>query len=315
MIAAATSEMRAPVLESGAARLGVLVLVVLSAVIGFQYWLKADEPQLAVVTIAAEIIAFAGLMLVRWNWDKAFGWAVVGLVLTLLAAAWCGMTMYEKIAADGRVSALTAAQATLPYQTAARDFTEASTALRHKLAEAPPACTCPETIRSWESSQAASVTRLTAARDAAEDRLAAATPPAQIDILAIVRGVGVELIKLLGFAAFGLLTPLETPRETVPRRSGQSLWSKALAWLGIATMGLGFGAIASAETRGPIAPATETPPVSGNVITIDVKTRVFSLYDTGAYTGPGWAERLASDVGASRSSVYRWLAKRDAVAA
>ena len=76
---------------------------------------------------------------------------------------------------------------------------------------------------------------------------------------------------------------------------------------------LGFTSVATAETPNLRPVATETPPVASNVITIDAKARMFQLFDTGAYVGPGWAERLAGDAKVSRASVYRWLSKRAAL--
>jgi hypothetical protein len=306
---AASAPTKPPKLESAAARLGVGVLVLLSLYIGYQYWIGQGDEQLAYVTVAAEIIAFSGLVLVRWKWREDRGWACVGLALTLLAAAWCGLTMYEKIAADSRQSAIEAAQATLPYRMAAREFETASTALTAKLAESPPAGAGPQTIAAWEASQAASVTRLTEARNAAERRLEAATPPIVIDVFAIVRGIGVELIKLLGFAAFGLLAPMEVPRETQARAPRQSFWRKALAWLSVGAMGLGFAGPAHASEPATLNVAPVSPPdATAHVLTIDAKTRAFSLYDTGQWK----PEQIAAEVGVARSTIYRWIAKREA---
>lgn len=289
--------------------MGVLVLVLLSLYIGFTYWDGRGDRQLAIVTVGAEIIAFAGLVLVRWKWRGDFGWALIGLCLTLLAAAWCGLTMYEKIAADSRTEAVAAAQATLPYRMAAREFEVASTALTEKLGESPPAGAGPQTIGAWEASQAASVARLTAARDVALERLEAATPPVEVDVLAIVRGVGVELIKLLGFAAFGLLAPMENSAQSQPRPARQSLWKKGLAWLALGAAALGFASPAAASQAATVnVPPGAPPDATAHVLTIDAKTRAFSLYDTGQWK----PDQIAVEVGVARSTIYRWLAKRDA---
>lgn len=310
MIAAtAAAPTRPPQIESVFARLGVAVLVALSLAIGYQYWIAQGEEQLAYVTVAAEIIAFSGLVLVRYRWRGDRGWAVVGLVLTLLAAGWCGLTMYEKIAADSRQSAIAAAQATLPYRMAAREFEAASEALSAKLAESPPEGIGPQTLAAWEASQAASVERLTAARDNAERRLAGAIPPPDVDVFALARGIGVELIKLLGFAAFGLLAPVEGAPASQPGQARQSLRGNALAWLGIGAMGLGFAGPAQGSEPATLNVAPETPPgATAHVLTVDVKTRAFSLYDSGQWK----PEQIAVQVGVARSTVYRWLAKREA---
>ena len=202
-----------PLLESWAARLGVFVFVALSIVVGYRYWIDRGEDQLAWITVGAELIAFAGLAVAMGTWRTSRAWTFGAIMLTILAAVWCGMTMVEKIRDDGRARAVEAAQATLPYQIASRELNAASDALSTKLSESPPVGVGPQTIAAWEASQAAAVTRLERARDTAQTRMQAAIPPIRTDWFAIVRGVGVELIKLFGFAAFGAWA--------VPRRAGQ----------------------------------------------------------------------------------------------
>lgn len=202
-----------PWLSSALARAGVAVLVGLSVAVGFHYWaVTRDDAQLAWITVAAETIAFAGLAFVRGVWRTQWGWALVAVVLTLVAASWCGLTMAEKIAADGRAGALKAAQATLPYRLAAQDLQEASTALRAVLAEPQPTCACPDTRAAWSVAQTQMAANLTRARDNAQARLERAVPAPAPDPLAYIRGAGVELLKLFGFAAFGLAAGREKAR-------------------------------------------------------------------------------------------------------
>ena len=100
---AASPQSRAPKLESLAAKIGVGVLVGLSVVIGYRYWIAQGEEQLAYLTVGAEIVAFAGLAAARHQfahraWGRGFG----AVLVTVLAAAWCGLTMIQKIDADTR---------------------------------------------------------------------------------------------------------------------------------------------------------------------------------------------------------------------
>lgn len=227
------------------------VLVVLSATLGWRYWMAQNQEQIAYITVAAEVISFSGLSLARSHWraDKMLGFGA--FALTLMAALWCGLTMFQKIDADTQARALETARESPAYIFAQRSLTEASASLSTQLGRQPPTCTCPDTIAAWEASQTASVSRLRGERDAALSRLAAATPAAQVDWGAVARGAGVELMKLFGFMVFGLaVAPVRRPRQPFevleggrapansaatrpdarPSRAGQSLLAGVVTW-------------------------------------------------------------------------------------
>lgn len=302
---------RGPILESGLARIGVAVLVALSIYVGFNYWIDRHEEQLAYMTVGAEIIAFAGLVIVRHHWTpKTWGWACIGLLLTALAAGWCGMTMFQKISDDTRARAIAAAEQTLPYRLAARELSEASDALSAKLREDQPQNVGPQTLAAWEVGQAAAVARLQKARDDAQARLDRATPQVSLDVMAVVRGVGVELIKLLGFAAFGLMGPSNVTPANVQPAPKRSLWGMARAVLGLGAMATGFAGVSHAETVSlPQVAADPTPATGADHVLVLNETwqaRAFAL------RGKLTPEEIGDRVGRSRSTIYRLFAKRDA---
>jgi hypothetical protein len=188
--------------ESLAALIGVVILVCWSTWAGVSFWTTRNEPMFAWLTVAAELIAFAGLGVARHHWRTDRRFAYGAGALTIIAATWCGLTMYEKIASDGHARALAEAAGSLPYKTASDDLAAASRSLRERLSESPPPRMGPRAIEAWTASRAQAVAAVTAARDDAQRRLAAATPQSETDWLAIIRGVGIELIKLLGFLCF-----------------------------------------------------------------------------------------------------------------
>lgn len=195
-----------PLFESWAARIGVGVLVLLSIVIGCKYWFDQNEPQLAVLTVGAELVAFAGLAAARHQfankaWARGFG----AVVVTVLAAIWCGMTMIQKIDADTRAKVVADAMARPAYVYAKRAADDANNALVAQSAALGPQCACPDSIRAWEEAQGAKVARLQADRDRAVGQLDTIIPAPKTDWPAIVRGAGVEIAKLLGFMVFGLV--------------------------------------------------------------------------------------------------------------
>lgn len=291
-------DLPAPILESWAARLGVAVLVGLSIWIGFNYWQDRHEDQLAWITVGVELIAFAGLACARAAWRTNWGWAIISIVLTVLAAAWCGFTMFEKISDDGRQRAIHAAEQTLAYTTASQDLTDASAALRLALAAPRPQDQGPLTIAAWDAAQGATVARLTHARDDAIVRVNASLPPSSFDWVAVVRGTGVEMIKLLGFAAFGMI-------------SGSS--HRGRKW----RMGAIFGTAALATSpafagQPPEIPANSELLLNTPVTYLPSKTKKSQAF---AMRGRFRVDEIAEKVGVHQSTVYRWFSDRDKLAA
>lgn len=203
---------RPPLLQSWAACFGIAVLVGLSIYVGARFWWSRDQA-LSALTIGAELVAFAGLGVVAWQWKRSRLLALGAAGVTLIAAAWCAFTMFQNIAAETREEAITRAKERPAYIFADNAASTARNLLQSRL-EHPnprPACSCPQTIASWEAAEAAAIDRLRSERDNAVRQMEAAIPDPEMDWLALARGVGVEIAKLFGFAVFAL-------SETAPRR-------------------------------------------------------------------------------------------------
>lgn len=210
--------LKGPVLESLLARLGVAGLVALSAKIGFEYWTGRGEHDLALLTLGAELVAFAGLALTLHHWKADWRRASGALIVTLMAAGWCGLTTWEKLASDTRA----AFEQTAGYKAAAADLAVIAPALRTRLLATPPADKGPKGLAAWEAIQKGAVAALRASKADAERRM---TP--SIDAVAILRGFGVELAKLLGFVVFALAPTRAAAGENVVKFDA-SEWGRRL---------------------------------------------------------------------------------------
>lgn len=302
---------RSPVFESLAARLGVAIFVALSAWIGYQYWSSRGEESLAVATVGAELIAFAGLAIARHNWRGARFLAFLGVLVTVLAASWCGFTTWQKIAADTRSQALQEAQQKPDYIFASRALSSASSALESQLQRQPPGCACPDTIRAWEASQRGAINSLTLERDTAQARLDLATPRPQMDWIAAIRGVGMEAVKLLGFMVFGLAisqppkAPPNVATEPIPIvQAATPPWYMRTAAALLALFVSQARAPASADAQTLAQPRQASDPIVLNAAH-NAKAIAFSM--RGRYDLP----QIAAKVGVHRTTVYRWFRARD----
>lgn len=209
---------RPPMLLSWAACLGVLIIVLLSIRVGFLYWWPRDQ-SLAILTAGAEIIACFGLAVSFAQFKAAWWRGGVGILITLIAAAWCALTMFQKIDTDARAEAVALAQEAPAYVFAKSAADTASSLLQERLRrpEERPACNCPQTVAAWEAAEAAAINRLRAERDSAVEQMQAVIPPPQLNWIAIARGIGVELTKLLGFTAFWLAVPISQSKQPTRR--------------------------------------------------------------------------------------------------
>ena len=322
-----------PWLESVAARLGVGVIVALSIGVGWSYWAERDE-KLAWLTVGAELIAFAGLAVAashRWRyWGRKLG----ALLVTALAAGWCGYTMYQSIDADTRAEALAAARERPAYVFAANAAQTASRLLSERLTHpsARPECACPDTLAQWENSEAAAIERLRDERDAAIAQMEAATPEPPTDWGAIGRGISVEMAKLLGFMVFGLAvspTLAALPGALAPAPTRLAALPGALAPAPTRLAALP-GALAPAPTRtrvgwgarllaglalAPPAALANTPeaayitPESQALVVLspEMGTRAVAFSMRGRFS----PMEIAAKTGVHWSTVYRWFRERD----
>lgn len=278
---------RAPTLASWAAKAGVIVLVALSVAVGAGYWWPRD-PALAVLTIGTELIAFAGLAVAFHQFlNGAWRLGVGAVLVTLLAASWCGMTMFQKIDADTRQEQIARAQELPRYVFAKNAAETAQTILRDRLnrPEPRPACNCPATVAAWEASEAAAIERLRAERDAAVREMERAIPPPRTDWIAIARGLGVEVGKLIGLMVFGLVAarpastiaqprqPFEVvegglstaPATTPPTTQPLAQPLPQPGWLDMKSLGIGVvGASVAVGAQPPALPPSTTSTTSLN---------------------------------------------------
>jgi len=203
---------RPPWLQSAAALIGIAVLVGLSIFVGVRYWWPRDQA-LAILTIGAELIAFAGLGVAAWQWSRSRKHALGAGLVTIIAAAWCGFTMFQNIEAETRAEAVRLAQERPAYIFAANAAHTAQTLLTSRLTHPNPrpTCTCPQTLAQWEAAEAGAIDRLRNERDSAVAQMERAIPEPQTDWIALGRGIGVEIAKLFGFAVFALM--LGPPRR------------------------------------------------------------------------------------------------------
>lgn len=247
---------RPPRIASGAALTGIFGIVLLSIWVGINYW-WAKDPALAALTIAAELVAFAGLAVAIWKFRAGEPVAAcIGVMVTIIAAAWCALTMFQKIEADTRARVIAQAQE-LPQYVFAKSAADTASALLEERLTHPnprPTCLCPETIAAWEAAEGAAIDRLRQERDAAIAQMSQAIPPHQTDWAAIARGVGVEIAKLLGFIAFGLAA---VGGSTPPATRFRPVAATAAA-MGLAALPVGVAGATTAPT--PVEqPATPAP--------------------------------------------------------
>lgn len=267
--------------------------------IGWTYWVSQD-PRLAVLTVAAELIAFAGLVTARAQFPENWGRGLGALLVTCLAAGWCGFTMVQNIQADTRATALRAAHERPAYVFALNAATVSGQLLEQRLRhpEPRPGCTCPDTIRAWEASEAAAIDRLRTERDDALRQMDAAIPAPQTDWVAIFRGASVEITKLLGFLVFtlGFSGPSQSfswlRKWRIPLFAGASAFAAGPAFAGQVP-----------ESEG-VAPLQTQPPI----ILLPSHSKKASAF---SMRGRFRVEEIAAKLEVHPSTVYRWFAARD----
>lgn len=179
-------------------------------------------------------------------------------MITLIAAGWCAVTMFQSIDTDARAEAIAKAQETPAYLFAQNAANTARDLLQDRLRrpEARPTCNCPQTVAAWESAEAAAINRLRHERDTAVAQMQAAIPTPTLNWLAVARGAGVEIAKLFGFTVFWLAVapltraqpPARQPFEVLeggrstahppaaqPARAGRALFAGVLGWWAVQT--------------------------------------------------------------------------------
>lgn len=298
-----------PHFESFLARLGIFIAVGLSIAVGCIYWMQRD-PYLVGITVIAEVVAFVGLPIAMHQFSKgAWGRGWGAILVTFLAAGWCGLTMYQKIDADTRAAVIAQAQETPAYVFAKNAADTAQLILAERLQEPRPACACPETIRAWEATQGAAIDRIRAERAGALADMEAAIPPASPDWIALGRGLGMELAKLIGLMVFGLA--VGPPSQNAPQASRQSSWwGDILRRFRVPSIGMATALATSPAYAGEI-------PENTGVSTVPTLDPIVQFPETGARAkafalrGRLTPTQIAGEVGVSRATVYRWFQKRD----
>lgn len=238
-----------PRLESGIARAGIIGVAALSAWTYWHFFHDRGDDTSAWLTLAAQAVALGGFAMMLHHGIRTFRGAGA-LVVTAIAALWCGLTMFEKLNDDAAQRTLEAVQATSAYQSAERDLADASARLRSINAQrAPdPETTVAQRLEAWGVNHRAELASATTERNRAQDRLDALTPQPTIDAISMIRGLGIQLAELLGLAVFGFgglglrangtvsvpdaPAPAETPRRTGEVVDLKTARSEAAAALG-----------------------------------------------------------------------------------
>lgn len=183
----------------------VAAVMVLTARTGFDYWNGVGDVFNAWLTVFFEVIALGGLAAAKMHSGKwsVLGW-LVAIALTATAAGWCGFTQWERLKSEAHAHAVAVAENTEVYKMARADWLDARAATeRYDATDPRPGCNCPQTIVAWQQTHAAEATRLESVVTARQTRMQALVPEATLDPLAIARAIIIEIMKLLGFVAFG----------------------------------------------------------------------------------------------------------------
>lgn len=182
---------------------GIFLVAGVSIAMNWQFWEARGDRWLAWLTVGAALVAVGGFVMVLHHWRDRRLRAVGGLAVTLLAAGWEGMTVFERLNAEAHDQSVAAAMGTDAYRQAQRELEAASTLFQGALAAEVPAGLGPLTTDAVARANELRARRLGAERNRAQARLAALTPTATIDLIALLRGFGIQIATLLGLAVFG----------------------------------------------------------------------------------------------------------------
>ena len=186
------------------AQVGILGVAAVSAVINFTFWADRGDMAAAWLTVALELVAIGGFVMVIHHWSRHRLTALGALAVTLLSAGWGALSMTERLSSEAHQRTVDAAQASPAYAQAQADLAVAASLYRAALADRVPERLGPLTTEQRSLDLERRRGALKAERDQAHARLDALTPsqPA-FEPLAWLRGWGTMLAVLLGLSVFG----------------------------------------------------------------------------------------------------------------
>lgn len=198
-----TTQHNAPKLESTIARAGIIGIATLSAWIHWHFWADARGDQVSAwLTVAAQGVALGGFAMMLHHGKTALGAGAA--IVTALAALWCAATMAEKLNDEAHARAIATVEASAAFTAAQSDLEFARGQLRTVQTRQAPADMGPQTRLAWGENQRAEIRMLIEERDAAQARIDSLAPAPTIDMIAVLRGIGIQIAELIGLAVFGL---------------------------------------------------------------------------------------------------------------
>lgn len=194
-----------PYLPSAVALIGLFVIFAITAKMGFDYWaVRRGDHEMAWINAGCELIAFGGLAAAFYGWPARWPWIITGTLIAIVMAGACGFTAYQRLAEDEHARSVSAAMQSEIYVGARDDLNAArGDARAWSSADPRPRCTCPETIASWAVAHGQEADRLERVVESGQQAVAALLPTREFSWSAAVRAFVIEVVKFLGFGAFG----------------------------------------------------------------------------------------------------------------
>lgn len=216
-----------PYLPSAIALVGLAIITAVTAFMGFDYWAwRRGDFEMALINLGCEMIAFGGLAAAMFGWPHRRVWVATGIFIAVSMSTVCGWTAYQRLAEDEHMRAVAAIEVSDRYKTAVSDAAATRANIQAwSRDDVRPACACPDTFEKWAEAHRLEADRLERVLSARQGELRSMTPAPRVSPVALVRALGLELAKLLGFGAFGgvwIHALRGAPARHGPARQGQA---------------------------------------------------------------------------------------------